>query len=61
PGYAIVNLLASYQWLLGPTKLTAQLNLDNLFDKTYFVGSNSGGAIQFGAPRTFLGSIRIEF
>lgn len=61
PGYAIVNLLASYPLKLGPTKLTAQLNVDNLLDKTYFSASNSGNQIFFGAPRTFLGSIRLEF
>lgn len=61
PGFAIVNLLASYQWKLGPTKLTAQLNLDNLLDKTYFVGTNTANTITPGAPRTFLGSIRVEF
>lgn len=29
PGYAIVDLLASYSMKMGPTKLTAQLNVDN--------------------------------
>ena len=61
PGYAVVNLLGSYSWKAGPTKLTAQLNVDNLLDKRYFTGSNSGLLGQFGAPRTFLGSIRVEF
>ncbi|MGH8614684.1 MAG: TonB-dependent receptor domain-containing protein [Gammaproteobacteria bacterium] len=27
PGYAVVNLLGSYSWRAGPTKLTAQLNV----------------------------------
>jgi len=61
PGFATVNLLASYQWKLGPTKLTAQLNVDNLLDKTYFTGTNSGLNITPGAPRTFLGALRVEF
>ncbi len=60
PGYAIVNLLASYSMKVGPTKLTAQINVDNLLDETYFPGA-SFGQIHFGAPRTFLGSIRVEF
>lgn len=61
PGYTTVNLLASYQWELGPTKLTAQLNVDNLGDKTYFPGSNSGEFISVGAPRSFFGSLRVEY
>ncbi|MGQ0593752.1 MAG: TonB-dependent siderophore receptor [Gammaproteobacteria bacterium] len=57
PGYTTVNLLASYSMKVGATKLTTQFNVDNLLDKTYFAGAS----IIPGAPRTFLGSIRIEF
>ncbi len=56
--------MASYAWKLGPSKITAQFNVDNLLDKDYFVGvenpSTRVGA-HFGAPRSFLGSIRVEF
>lgn len=61
PGYAIVNLLASYSLKVGKAKVTTQLNIDNLLDKTYFAGSNTGSDIYFGAPRTFLGSVRVEY
>jgi len=61
PGFAVVNLLAGYEWKIGPSKLAVQLNVDNLFDKEYFSGSNSGATVPVGAPRTFLGSIQIEF
>jgi iron complex outermembrane receptor protein len=61
PGYAIVNLLASYPIKMGQNKITAQLNVDNLADKTYYVGSNSGNFITFGAPRTVTVSIKADF
>ena len=61
PGYVLVNLMTSYSIKAGPTKITAQLNVDNLLDKYYFVGSNTGYDIFFGAPRSFLGSILVEY
>jgi iron complex outermembrane recepter protein len=36
PGYARVDLSAAYTWKLGPTWLTARLNVENLLDKEYF-------------------------
>ncbi|WGS84776.1 TonB-dependent receptor [Methylomonas sp. UP202] len=61
PGYLLVNLLAGYSFKLGSSKFTAQLNIDNLFDRYYFVGSNTGNDIFFGPPRSFLGSIKVKF
>lgn len=43
PGYATVNLLASYGWKVGPTRVTAQLNVDNLLDKVLPHGIQSIG------------------
>ena len=40
--------MASYAWTFGTQRLTAQVNLDNLFDRTYFTGSNSGSMIAVG-------------
>jgi len=60
PGYATVNLLASYSKNVGKSKVTAQLNVDNLFDKTYYT-SNTGNEISPLASRTFMGSVRVEF
>lgn len=60
PGYATVNLLASYTKKIGKSKVTAQLNVDNLLDKIYYT-SNTGSEISPLAPRTFLGSIRVEY
>lgn len=62
PGYVIANAMASYEWHLGMTKMTAQLNVSNLFDTTYYAGTNGGGYfIQPGMPRFFMGSLRMEF
>jgi len=61
PGYVTMNLMLGYGMKVGPAKMTAQLNIDNLIDKTYYSGSNSAYQIQFGAPRTFLGSLRVEY
>jgi iron complex outermembrane recepter protein len=56
-----VDALAAYTWKLGPTWLTAQINVENLLDKEYFKNVVSSSEIHPGAPRTFLGSLRIEY
>lgn len=62
PGYALINLMASYDWRVGPSKVTLQFNVHNLFDKEYFhTGGSSIVAAFPGAPRTFLGSVRVEY
>jgi len=61
PGYAIMNLMASKAWTVGKTKLTAQLNIDNLLDKTYHASIYSYGPTYYGNPRTFMGAIKIEY
>ncbi|MGB7988350.1 MAG: TonB-dependent siderophore receptor [Candidatus Methylophosphatis roskildensis] len=61
PGYGVSNLMASYAFKVGATKLTAQVNVDNVFDRTHFVGSNSGSFITVGNPRTVKGSLRVDF
>ncbi len=65
PGYALVNLLAGYSFEVGKSKITAQLNVDNLLDKTYFTNATPSGINSiygvFSTPRTFLGSIKVEY
>jgi len=63
PGYALVNLMASYEFKVGKSKITAQFNVDNLLDKEYFPSTTGFGRnrIAVGTPRSFLGSLRIEF
>ncbi len=63
PGYVLVNLMASYTMHVGPTRLTAQLNVDNLLGQEYFPSSAGfgRGRIDIGTPRFFLGSLKMEF
>ncbi len=62
PGYMIGNLLVGYERKVGPSKLAIQLNVENITDETYFAGSQGvRTANAFGAPRTFLGSVRVEW
>lgn len=61
PGYTLVNLMASYQWTVGSSTLTAQLNVDNVLDKKYFFAGGFGGGAFAGTPRMALGSVRWEW
>lgn len=61
PGYATVNLLAGYSWKIGGSKLTTQFNVNNLLDKAFYPTSFGRDSIEVGAPRTFMGSVRIEY
>ncbi|MGZ8160117.1 MAG: TonB-dependent siderophore receptor [Methylobacter sp.] len=61
PGYVSANLMVSKLWKVGASRLTTQLNVDNLLDKTYTASTQSNGLSSYGAPRTFMGSIKIEY
>lgn len=67
PGYATWDALAAYTFKVGATRMTAQFNAYNLLDKRYFSGADTFDASQRfygnipGAPRSFIGSIRLEF
>lgn len=63
PGYVLVNLMTSYTMHVGPTRLTAQLNVDNLLGQEYFPSSAAFGRsrIDIGTPRFFMGSLKMEF
>ena len=54
PSYGLVGLLAGYDFDCGQMKVHSQLNVDNLFDKFYFVAGGFGWAPGFlpGAPST---------
>jgi iron complex outermembrane receptor protein len=64
-GFATVDLLAAYSMNIGKSKLTAQLNIDNLLDKEYITDARfvmgPGARVTNGTPRSFMGSIRVEF
>jgi iron complex outermembrane receptor protein len=60
PGYARVDLYAAYRYRLGPTHLTAQVNLNNVTDTEYFI-MRSRNFNQPAEPLTVLGSLRLEY
>jgi iron complex outermembrane recepter protein len=65
PGYGLVNLMLAYDRPFGHSRLGAQLNVENLFDKGWYdSGSNaplrSYGLIP-GSPRRVLGQVRWAF
>ncbi|MDR0440523.1 MAG: TonB-dependent siderophore receptor [Candidatus Accumulibacter sp.] len=51
--YAVVNLMAGYRF---DEHLDIQLNVNNLFDKTYYrsISTGSSGASVYGEPRSFM-------
>ena len=58
---------------VGKSKVSAQLNVNNLLDHEYFTQAQSyasslntsagynSGFVAYGAPRTFMGSIGIQY
>ncbi len=66
PGYGRVDAMVSYHTKAVGQKVTAQLNVNNLFDKTYFesgggaMGGGSSGAL-YGAPRNLMASVKVDF
>ncbi|MGR8931890.1 MAG: TonB-dependent siderophore receptor [Gammaproteobacteria bacterium] len=62
PGYILINLMAGYAWKMNHSRISLQINLDNLLDKRYFLPSAFGqNFVGVGAPRSVLGLIRMEF
>jgi iron complex outermembrane receptor protein len=64
-GYGLVNLMTGYSIKASKSKINLQLNIDNLLDKSYYTnGVNYGsniGYVTLSTPRTFMGSIGIQF
>ena len=63
PGYARLDAFAAYKYKIGQRQITAQLNVNNLLDKTYYnAGENlSRGAVFVAQPMNVIGSIRLDF
>ncbi|GGC11541.1 TonB-dependent receptor [Oxalicibacterium flavum] len=55
--YAVVNLLARYRFT---KQLVATLNVNNLFDKTYYAGMG-GSYGHYGSPRNAVLTVRYDF
>lgn len=61
PGWLRWDIGASYRWKIGKSMVTTQLNVNNLLDKGYFDTSNTQVNVYPAQPRTFMGSIKVEF
>lgn len=67
PGFARLDAFAAYSVNVGKSRLTAQINLENLTDKRYFDGTDSffnaasNLAIFTGSPFAAKGTLRLEF
>ncbi|QGM46805.1 TonB-dependent siderophore receptor [Methylocystis heyeri] len=70
PSYGVVDLLAAYEFSVGTSKLTAQLNVANLFDRKYYTDAEvqhfptvpfDAQPRLFGNPRMLKASLKAEF
>ncbi|NOT11197.1 MAG: TonB-dependent receptor [Methylococcaceae bacterium] len=66
PGYLTVDLMAGYSKKIGDATISAQLNVSNLLDQYYTTRLNANTAqnfasVTFGAPRTFMGQVSIQY
>ena len=67
PGYATLDTYIAYNFkVMGRSKLTTQLNVNNILDKRYFINSNNYDAtptlgVMPGQPLMVMGSIRLEY
>jgi iron complex outermembrane receptor protein len=57
PAYIAVDALAYYRY----GNMRFGLNVENIFDATYYESSNSVFRVYPGAPRRFTGTISVRF
>ena len=58
PDYATVRALAYWQ---ATKNVRFSLDVDNLFDSTFYTGSLNQHIVAPGAPRTFMAGVQISF
>lgn len=61
PSYTVTDAFATYETRLGEQNLTLQLNVKNLFDKTYYASSANQYYVSIGEPRQLQLSSTLEF
>jgi iron complex outermembrane receptor protein len=63
PGYVRLDAMAAYDWTLDKSRLIAQVNVNNILDKEYYVGAafNRNNGISPGPPLSVLGTLRLEY
>ncbi|MCX7092204.1 MAG: TonB-dependent receptor [Methylobacter sp.] len=63
PGYGRIDALVKYQLPIAKAKTTLQFNVENLLDHRYYASTVgwSPAFVNPGQPRTFMGSVKVEF
>jgi iron complex outermembrane recepter protein len=66
PGYATLDLMASYSRQVGDAKVSIKFNVNNLLDKQYSSSrydnkQGHGYWANFGTPRTFMGQVSVQY
>jgi iron complex outermembrane receptor protein len=59
PGYERVDAMLAYRTRVADVPVRFQVNVQNLFDKTYIDRGSSYA--QYGSPRSVIGSFRVDF
>ncbi len=59
--YARVDMMAAYKFNIGPTRLTTQVNINNVTDTEYFLLPNDRARNIPAEPLSVFGSIRLEY
>jgi iron complex outermembrane receptor protein len=58
PGYGRLDGMVGYRTKVANHKVSGQLNVNNLLDKTYF--ENGGSTANYGAPRNLMASVKMD-
>lgn len=61
PAYTVMNAFATYDTRVAGRNVQFQLNVNNLFDRTYYTSSANQYFISMGDARQFVLSTRVEF
>lgn len=61
PAYTVANAFASYDTRIAGRNVQFQLNINNLFDRTYYTSSANQYFISMGDSRQFVLTTRVEF
>jgi iron complex outermembrane receptor protein len=56
-----MDMMAAYVQPIGKTRLTTQLNINNVLDKEYYGGSDDFTQVVTGNPLSVMGSLRLEY
>ena len=61
PGYARLDMMAAYVQPFGKTRLTTQLNINNVLDKEYYAGATDSLTVITANPISVMGSLKLEY